>query len=146
MGLSEQAAKKMLGDKYPRVISRPDQAARPKPAAESTASAQGMNKTETAYSRRLESRRLAGEILSWRFEALTFRLAHRCNYTPDFLVITPAEIQVHEVKGGFVREDGLIKWKMAAERHPEFRFFLCRFIRGQWRIEEYSGRSGNGHG
>jgi hypothetical protein len=48
-------------------------------------------------------------------------------------------VQIHEVKGGFVREDGLIKWKLAAERHPEFRFFLCRLVKQQWNIEEYKG-------
>jgi hypothetical protein len=99
-----------------------------------------MNKTEAAYSRRLDSRKLAGEILAWRFEAITFRLAYRCHYTPDFLVITPGEIQVHEIKGGYVREDGLIKWKMAAEAHPEFRFFLCKLVQNHWKIVEYKRR------
>ena len=133
MGRSVAELKTMLGEERARRVmgERPAPAASPDPA--------GMNRTEAAYSRRLDRMRAAGEILAWRYEALTFRLGHRCNYTPDFLVITPVEVQIHEVKGGFVREDGLIKWKLAAERHPEFRFFLCRLVKQQWNIEEYKG-------
>jgi hypothetical protein len=133
MGRSVAELKTMLGEERARRVlgQRPAPAASPDPA--------GMNRTEAAYSRRLDRMRAAGEILSWRYEALTFRLGHRCNYTPDFLVISPTEVQIHEVKGGFVREDGLIKWKLAAERHPEFRFFLCRLVKQQWSIEEYKG-------
>lgn len=145
MGLSEQAAQKMLGDKYPRVISRPGQGRPGSAAGQGAARAGGMNKTEAAYSRRLESLKLAGEIKAWRFEALTFRLAHRCSYTPDFMVVTRSEIQIHEVKGGYIREDALIKWKLAAELHPEFRFFLCRYVHGQWQVEEYRS-GGNAQG
>jgi hypothetical protein len=143
MGILEAKAKEMLGSKFPRVVSRPDVAARqkePGPAAPACVQPEDMNKTEALYVRRLDSRKLAGEILAWRFEALTFRLAYRCHYTPDFLVVTPTEIQIHEIKGGYVREDGLIKWKMAAEAHPEFRFFLCKYVQGHWRIQEYKRR------
>jgi hypothetical protein len=133
MGRSVAELKTMLGEERAKRVlgQRPAPAASPDPA--------GMNRTEAAYSRRLDRMRAAGEILSWRYEALTFRLGHRCNYTPDFLVISLIEVQIHEVKGGFVREDGLIKWKLAAERHPEFRFFLCRLVKQQWSIEEYKG-------
>lgn len=133
MGTSEAQLKRMLGDeRAERALGRrPSPAASPEPA--------GMNRTEAAYSRRLDRMRAAGEILAWRYEALTFRLGHRCNYTPDFLVVCAGEVQIHEVKGGFIREDGLIKWKLAAERHPEFRFYLCRLVQNQWSIEEYKG-------
>jgi hypothetical protein len=125
------------------VVSRPEVAARQQesgPAAPACVEPERMNQTETLYSRRLDRQKLAGEILAWRFEALTFRLAYRCHYTPDFLVVTQTEIQIHEVKGGYVREDGLIKWKMAAEAHPEFRFFLCKYVQGHWKIVEYKRR------
>ena len=146
MGIPEAKAKEMLGGKFPRVVSRPEvgrspESRSPGPAAPACVEPEGMNKTESLYSRRLDQRKLAGEILAWRFEALTFRLAYRCNYTPDFLVVTPVEIQVHEVKGGYVREDGLIKWKMAAQAHPEFRFFLCKYVQGHWKISEYKRRA-----
>ena len=77
-----------------------------------------MNKTEAEYAKQLELQKQQGKILDWRFEPLTFRLAHRCTYTPDFLVVTPDEIQIHEVEGGFIREDAAVKWKTAAARHP----------------------------
>lgn len=143
MGIPEAKAKEMLGSKFPRVISRPEAACRLQengPAGPACVDPESMNETEAAYSRRLDRRKLAGEILAWRFEALTFRLAYRCHYTPDFLVVTPGEIQIHEVKGGYVREDGLIKWKMAAEAHPEFRFYLCKYVQGHWKILEYKRR------
>ncbi|MFP4284158.1 MAG: DUF1064 domain-containing protein [Desulfovermiculus sp.] len=121
----------MLGDKYPKVVSGPG---KPSPV---NVFHSGMNKTESLYARRLDEQMLAGDVLSWSYETLTFRLANRCSYTPDFLVITPGEIQIHEVKGGYVREDGLIKWKIAAAAHPEFRFFMCKFDGGNWIIREY---------
>ena len=98
-----------------------------------------MNKTEAEYAKQLELQKQQGEILDWRFEPLTFRLAHRCTYTPDFLVVTPDEIQIHEVKGGFIREDAAVKWKTAAARHPHFRWFLAQKKRKTWNVEEYRG-------
>lgn len=130
MGMPEKTAKQILGDKYPKIVSRPGPVA-------SRPNGNDMNKTEAMYSRRLERQLLSGEILDWKYEALTFRLAHRCGYTPDFMVISQTEIQIHEVKGGFVREDAWIKWKMAAEQHPEFRFYICIYSGGRWKIQEY---------
>ncbi len=49
----------------------------------------GMNKTEAAYALHLEALRLAGKITGFRFEAITFRLAKRTRYTPDFHVWLP---------------------------------------------------------
>jgi len=43
------------------------------------------------------------------------------------------------VKGGYEREDARIKWKVAAESYPCFRFTVARWFgknRG-WKIEEY---------
>lgn len=41
-----------------------------------------MNKTETAYAELLEGRKLAGEILGWRFEAYKLRQADRAFRSP----------------------------------------------------------------
>jgi len=77
-----------------------------------------MNGTERSYAALLESRRLAGEIVDYWFERLTFKLADDCRYTPDFIVMMPdGELQAHEVKG-FFREDALIKIKVAAQQFP----------------------------
>lgn len=93
-----------------------------------------MNKTETRYSLHLEARRLVGEISRWDFEPVTFRLAKRTRYTPDFrVVLTDGSKEWHEVKGSFMREKAWIKLKLAAELHPE-RFLLCRWVDGAWQI------------
>jgi len=96
-----------------------------------------MNKTEAAWANQLEARRKVGEILSWRFEGLTLKLAPGLRYTPDFEVVMPnGLIQFHETKGGYAREDAVVKLKTAAVIFPEFRFFLCRRIRTEWIVEE----------
>ena len=59
-----------------------------------------MNQTESAYEHHLRKRQLVGEIVWYRFEGLTLRLAERCSYTPDFVVMcADGQIELHEVKG-----------------------------------------------
>ncbi len=86
-----------------------------------------MNKLEASYAQELEARRAAGEIEWWRYEGLTLRLADRCRYTPDFVVLLAnGELECHETKG-FMRDDALVKLKIAAEQFP-LRFYLVRAI------------------
>lgn len=83
-----------------------------------------MNKLETAYSEHLEQRRLAGEILSWKFDAVKFRLAKRTWYSPDFLVFDKdGYIELHETKG-FMEDDAAVKIKVTAETFPWAKLFL----------------------
>lgn len=111
-----------------------------------------MNKTEAAYAEHLELRRLAGEIISWRFEEIGLRLANGCFYYPDFEVILPdGGIEIHDVKGRrrkkhggvvvekiHVEDDALVKLKVAAAMFSEFRFFaVSRRRNGPWEFEEY---------
>jgi len=85
-----------------------------------------MNKTEAEYAVMLNARQNSGEILWWRYEAVTLKLADNTRYTPDFLVMrADGSLEIHETKGGFVREDGWVKLKIAAALFP-FRFFLCQ--------------------
>lgn len=85
-----------------------------------------MNKTEAEYAQMLEARRVSGEILWWAYEAMTLKLADNTRYTPDFLLmLADGSLEVHETKGGFIREDGWLKLKVAAGMFP-FRFFLCQ--------------------
>jgi len=82
-----------------------------------------MNKLEARYARNLDLRRLAGEVASWRFEAVKLRLAGRTWYTPDFLVVLSAgACELHEVKGGHWEDDARVKFKVAAEQWPEWTF------------------------
>lgn len=96
------------------------------PVATGTVREPDMNKTEAEYAGMLEARRVSGEILWWAFEAMTLKLADNTRYTPDFLVmLADGALEVHETKGGFIREDGWLKLKVAAGMFP-FRFFLCQ--------------------
>jgi hypothetical protein len=85
-----------------------------------------MNKTEEAYSRHLETLRIAGENNGFMFEAMKFRLADNTFYTPDFIVFAAdGVIEAHEVKGGYIFDDAMVKLKVVAELFP-FRFYLCQ--------------------
>ena len=88
-----------------------------------------MNTLESRYAREvLEVRKLAGEIESWKFEALKFRLADSTFYTPDFMVHFKDHIEMHETKGLW-REDARVKIKVAAEMFPMFRFIAVQWHR-----------------
>ena len=104
-----------------------------------------MNKLEEQYSHHLKMRKLAGEILDYRFEAMAFTLCHnvpgkrnKMTYTPDFLVLTTDCFELHEVKG-FWEEDAWNKIKMAAELFPWFRWFAVQRDKkmGNWKTEEF---------
>ena len=99
----------------------------------STKRIKGMNKLELAYSQLLEFRRKAGEIDRWDYEPEKLRLADKTFYTPDFRVIDlDGAVEFHETKG-FMRDDAVVKIKVAAETHP-YVFKLIFFKRGQWDI------------
>ncbi len=84
-----------------------------------------MNKLEASYAQELERRKMEGEIEWWAYEAVTLKLADRCRYTPDFLVLLAnGELECHETKG-FMRDDARVKLKVAAEQFP-IRFVLVR--------------------
>lgn len=98
-----------------------------------------MNKTEARYASVLEARKLAGEVIWYSFEAVTFRLAKRTSYTPDFLVmLADGTLECHECKG-FWEDDARVKIKVAAEKFP-FRFVAMRELPkkegGGWASEE----------
>ena len=77
-----------------------------------------MNKTEEAYAGHLESRRIAGEVTWFKFEATKLRLADNTFYSPDFTVLlADGRIEQHEVKGHW-QDDARVKIKVAAKLHP----------------------------
>lgn len=101
-----------------------------------------MNQTEAAYARHLLHQQAAGVIAWWRFEGLTLRLAERCSYTPDFVVMrADGQIELHEVKGARVmfRDDARVKTRLAADGFP-FRVIAVyprdRAFSG-WDVEEF---------
>lgn len=99
----------------------------------------GMNKTERLYSQLLDARMANGEILSWAFEAIKFRLAKRTWYTPDFEVTTPTHFEYHEVKG-FWQDDARVKFKVVAEAYPDRIFIAVQRKKGEWIYERISER------
>ncbi len=95
-----------------------------------------MNKTELAYSQRLQVLKYAGEILDFKFECIKLNLAARTFYTPDFLVIYPDHFEIHEVKGWW-EEDARVKIKVAAETFPWFFFRGVKLIKREWVYEDF---------
>jgi hypothetical protein len=85
-----------------------------------------MNKTEEAYAELLQIRKLAGEIIEWQFEAVTFKLAEDTRFTPDFAVLlATGEQEFIDAKGGGpIDPKSLVKIKCAAEKFPQFRFVI----------------------
>lgn len=102
-----------------------------------------MNKTERAYSERLEEQKAKGEIIDWKFHPMNVRLAKDTFYEVDFLVLhADMGLAIHETKGEFTTEKGQAKIKLCAEALPWFRFYKCIKLSkkngGGWKIEEYS--------
>lgn len=84
-----------------------------------------LNKTEASYGQELEARKIAGEVLWYKFEGLKLRLADNTFYTPDFAVmLADNTIECHEVKG-FWQDDARAKIKIAADLYP-FRFIAVK--------------------
>lgn len=86
-----------------------------------------MNGLEAQHAAILTERKNKGEIADFWFEQFTFKLADDTRYTPDFVVMLPdGVLEVHEVKG-FLEDDALVKFKVAAEMFPfTFRMFTRR--------------------
>lgn len=88
-----------------------------------------MNGLEKAYAAHLETRRVCGEIIGWKFEAIKLKLAHKTFYSPDFLVIALSyQLELHETKGHW-EDDAILKFKMATQMYPEFRILAVHRLR-----------------
>ena len=95
-----------------------------------------MNKTEARYADYLEAQKLAGEIVDWQFEAMTFVLAKLCRLTPDFVVLhNDGSLELVDTKGWQSTDDALVKTKCAAEKFYWFRWS---------HVKERSKRDGGG--
>jgi hypothetical protein len=101
-----------------------------------------MNNTEREYSRLLESRKCAGEVHQWWFEALNLRLGAKCFYRPDFLVqLADGRLEVHEVKGHW-QDDALVKIKVAADKFPFVFIAVSKRAKkrgGGWEVRRFAG-------
>jgi hypothetical protein len=102
-----------------------------------------MNRTEQRYALILEARKAAGEVQTYYFEGITFKLDHDCRYTPDFIVrLAGGELEAIEVKAGWKRKSGNVgprvmdgageKFKWAREKFPMFRFRMVYLWKGNF--------------
>ncbi len=102
-----------------------------------------MNQTEASYAESLQVRKLASEIIDWQFEAITFKLADGCRYTPDFAVWRhDGTMEFVDCKGGGpIDPKSIVKVKVAAERFPQFDFVIeqkqAKKAGGGWKREVY---------
>ena len=96
-----------------------------------------MNKTEAAYAKYLETQKQFGDVEWYEFEPMNLRLADKCFYAIDFLVMLKnGQLECHEVKGGYMTDDSLVKFKVAACKFP-FTFRMFSLKKGEW-IELYT--------
>lgn len=125
-------------------IDRHSSAATTKPKrAPATTTGPAMNRAEQAYAAVLEARVRAGEIESYEFERVKFRIGSRCWYTPDFEVRHyDGRTEIHEVKVRWksgqvgMREDARVKLHALAQSRPKTAVMLCvREVDGSWLVE-----------
>jgi len=108
-----------------------------------------MNKTESEFSFILEGQKKAGEILRYEFEGITLRWADM-RYTPDFVVFKSKTIEVElnsvqstcievapeiiliEVKGGYIWDRDIVRFKGARAYWPEFTFEMHQKTKNGW--------------
>lgn len=120
-----------------------------KPTEKRTKS-RGMNKTETCYAAYLEVLKVAGEILSYEFEAIRLNIGERAWYTPDFFVLrhtidterpgNALAVEFHEVKGSWKaknQRDARTRIKSAAKQFPHFEFLAVTKNGGGWDREVF---------
>jgi hypothetical protein len=107
-----------------------------------------MNKTEARYAAHLDTLKHLGLVLWWGFECVTFKLAPRTHYTPDFLVLVrlapedrpgadgEGRLECHEVKG-YWQDDARVKVKVAAAMFP-LPFKAIKAAKGGgWDVENF---------
>lgn len=102
------------------------------------------NKTEAAYELELQAQQERGEILWYRFEGMTFKLAADTRYTPDFVVLKAnGELECREIKGAKIvfQSDAKVKIKVASEMFP-IRFVaifpIPKKLGGGWEIQDFT--------
>lgn len=79
------------------------------------------NKTEQAYEQMLESMRIAGDVLWYKFEGIKLRLADNTFLTVDFAVMNKdSVIELIDVKGSraIFSDDARVKMRVAASMYP----------------------------
>lgn len=100
-----------------------------------------MNKTEAAYDLHLDALKHHGDILWYRFEAITLKLAPDCRLTLDFAVMAAdGTLELHDTKGSprIWTDDAKVKMRVAASLFPfviKVAFPIPKRDGGGWRVE-----------
>jgi hypothetical protein len=91
------------------------------------------NKAERSFARDyLDPLVHAGEIRSYSYEAIKFRLGDGAYFTPDFLIVWADEVlEIAEVKG-FLREAARVRFLVARDLYPQFRWRMWGRQSGAW--------------
>lgn len=96
------------------------------------------NKLESSYANDVLNPLLkGGEIFDYKYEALRFRLADNTTYTPDYFVVFPDRLELHEVKGRWMQA-ARVKIKVAAEIYPWFKWIAIQRKKSVWVREEFN--------
>lgn len=99
-----------------------------------------MNKTEARYyDQVLWPLKANKKIIKIRYEEEKFKLGNRLYYTPDFGVVWAPDLAMKktfiEIKGGFIREKSVIKFKAAASKFSEYAWQLWQYKTGAgWKL------------
>ena len=96
-----------------------------------------LNKTEAEYLLLLKTQLVSGHLLEiLPHGSIKFRIGVlRCWYTPDFPAIcADGTLSLHEVKGGFVRDDARVKFQSAKVQYPHFWWVWAQKKKSGWEI------------
>ena len=98
------------------------------------------SKAEARYAQHLDALRRIGAIRAWDHEAITLVVGRAgsmvTRYTPDFVVEdSDGRIELHEVKGTYIREDARVKLLSAVRQWHGFRWVLIIDRRGTFTRE-----------
>jgi hypothetical protein len=85
----------------------------------------------------LERWQKQGDIVGWYYEPLKgLRLDDTTSYTPDFLTVdSERQVVIYEVKGGFIRPQDWLKFKMASSTFYWWPFVLAQYKEGRWQYK-----------
>jgi hypothetical protein len=93
-----------------------------------TAPRRGKNKTEADFEQWFKYRHPSLTLL---YEPFKLRIDDTCWYLPDFFC--PELMAFFEVKGPYLRDDAVAKFKAARALHPWARFSMWQKRLGSWR-------------
>lgn len=104
----------------------------PRPNLKASNDESKLNKTEAAWLAELRIRN--PKFLG--IQAMTFKLGDDCRYTPDFIEISQEDKFIAWEVKGFMRDDALVKLKVAARMFPFLDFYVVKRIKGSWETKK----------